>query len=302
MTARPGVDVVIATHDRPMLVRQAIDAVLDQTYAGEVRVVVVHDRTVLDLGLRRSMPGRSVDVIANHRRPGLAGARNSGIDHGELELVAFCDDDDVWLPGKLEQQVERLEASGAATCVSGILVEYADRTVPRVPGTEELSLTQLVRHRTMAAHPSTVLVRRDALLERIGLVDESIPGGYGEDFDWILRAAQSGPVTVVDQPLVRVRWGQSQFSQGWETIVAAIDHGIARNPVFRTDRRALGRLYGRRSFALAAMGSREVWPTLVRTLRLAPLEPRVWLATAVAMRLVSAERLMDLAHRRGHGI
>lgn len=41
------------------------------------------------------------------------------------------------------------------------------------------------------------------------------------------------------------------------------------------------RLYGRRSFALAAMGSRDVWPTLARTLRLAPLEPRVWLATAV---------------------
>jgi glycosyltransferase involved in cell wall biosynthesis len=39
----PRVDVVIATHNRPELLRVALDAVLGQTYAGEVRVTLVFD-------------------------------------------------------------------------------------------------------------------------------------------------------------------------------------------------------------------------------------------------------------------
>lgn len=302
MDELPGVDVVIATRGRPVLLQEAIEAIWAQTYAGEVRVIVVFDQSVPDPDLARADGSRSVTVLSNSRTPGLAGGRNSGIAAGQLPLVAFCDDDDVWLPTKLEREVEVLMSSGAATVVTGILVEYADTVVPRIPLPEEMQLAHLVRRRVMAAHPSTVLVRRDALTDRIGWVDERIPGSYGEDFDWIIRAAQDGPIAVVPEPLVRVRWGQSQFSQRWDVIVAAIDYGLAKHAVFHTDRHALGRLYGRRSFALAALGSHDVWKSLARTLRVAPLEPRLWLATLVAMRVVSAERMMDLAHRRGHGI
>lgn len=298
----PGVDVVIATRGRPEMLREAVEAIWRQSYAGEIRMTLVFDQCDPDHALDRGTPRRTVATIVNERTPGLAGARNSGIAAGSLPLVAFCDDDDVWLPDKLEREVQVLLASGASTAVTGIFVEYGESVAPRVPREEELQLAHLVRHRVMAAHPSTVLVRRDALTDRIGWVDESIPGSYGEDFDWIIRAAQDGPIAVVPAPLVRVRWGQSQFSQRWDVIVAAIDYGLAKHAVFHTDRHALGRLYGRRSFALAALGSHEVWSSLARTVRVAPLEPRLWLALGVATRLVSAERMMDLAHRRGHGI
>jgi glycosyltransferase involved in cell wall biosynthesis len=302
MAELPGVDVVIATRGRPDLLREALEAVWSQTYPGEVRVTVVFDQSAPDHGLARSAGNRSITVVGNSRTPGLAGGRNTGIAAGRLPLVAFCDDDDVWLPAKLEREVEALLSAGAETAVTGILVEYDDATVPRVPRPEEMQLAHLVRRRVMAAHPSTVLVRRAALTDRIGWIDEAIPGSYGEDFDWIIRAAQAGPIAVVPEPLVRVRWGQSQFSQQWDVIVAAIDYGLAKHPAFHADRHALGRLYGRRSFALAASGSRDVWQSIAHTLRVAPFEPRLWLAAIVALRITSAERVMDLAHRRGHGI
>lgn len=301
--AYPSIDVVVATHHRPHLLATALESILAQSYLGLITVIVVYDRAEPDLGLAREGGNRRVEVITNTRIGGLAGARNSGILHGTGELVAFCDDDDSWLADKLERQVAALNDSGALTSVTGVTIVYADTTADRVPTQEQMELRSLVRHRVMAAHPSTVLVRRAALLGPIGLVDEQIPGSYGEDFDWIIRAVQAGTVAVVQAPLVRVMWGQSLFSSKWPTIVEAIDYVLAKHPIFHEDRRALARLYGRRSFALAAMGRRvDALRGAAKTVALSPREGRAVLATAVALRVVSAERLMDLAHRRGHGI
>ncbi|KRB80002.1 hypothetical protein ASE01_00375 [Nocardioides sp. Root190] len=302
MTRLPTVDVVIATHDRPEMVREAIAAVLDQDYEGPVRCLVVHDRTTPDADLNLSAPGREVRVLGNDRSPGLAGARNTGILAGDSELVAFCDDDDVWLPGKLRRQVAELVRGGPPTCVTGIEVVYDGTSTPRVPAPADLELPTLVRRRVMEAHPSSVVVRRTDLLDVIGLVDEQIPGSYGEDFDWMLRAAAAGGFHLVAAPLVRVRWGGSQFSRKWRTIVEAIDYGLAKHPAFSADRHAHARLLGRRAFALAALRDREALPTLARTIRTRPLEPRSYLALAILLRLTTAERLLDIAHRRGHGI
>ena len=63
----------------------------------------------------------------------------------------------------------------------------------------------------MEAHPSTVMVRRDALLGPIGLVDEELPGSYGEDFDWIIRAPGRRPSLSCPTPLVQWWMGRSLF-------------------------------------------------------------------------------------------
>ena len=302
MTTAAAVDVVIATRNRPELLRRAIAGVVGQTVNCDITCHVVFDQCEPDESLASDYPGRRVRVLTNSHTPGLAGGRNTGVLAGSASMVAFCDDDDVWLPEKLEVQLAQMEAEQSDTSVTGIVVEYEDRSVVRVPTPEQLKLEHLVRHRVMAAHPSSVVVRRSAL-SRIGLVDEQIPGSYGEDFDWLLRAVQEGPISVVSQPLVRVRWGGSQFSRQWQTIVDAIDYSLKKHAVFHRDPRALGRLYGRRAFALAAMGKRaDARRAAVRTVRVAPREPRAYLAAAVAFRLVSAERLLHLAHRRGHGI
>jgi glycosyltransferase involved in cell wall biosynthesis len=301
--ALPRVDVVVATRNRPELLRLALDAVWNQTYAGEIVCHVVFDQSDPDQEVARTSATRTIRPMTNDRSPGLAGARNAGILAGSGELVAFCDDDDEWLPAKVEKQVQVLLDSEALTSVTGITVLYADHAVTRVPSADDMTLKQLVRNRVMEAHMSTVMVRRDALLGPIGLVDEQLPGSYGEDFDWIIRAAQAGTFAVLAEPLVKIRWGQSMFSQRWQTIVDSIDYSLAKHTVFHEDPQALGRLYGRRAFALAAQGmTRPALRQAYRTVRVNPRERRAYLAGAVALRVVSAERLMRIAHSRGHGI
>ncbi len=302
--ALPNVDVVIATHNRPELLDIALKAVLNQSYSGKITCYLVFDQSEPDLSLAQRSSAREVVVTTNdHRSPGLAGARNTGILAGHGDYVAFCDDDDEWLPEKVALQVQALLETGRPTSVTGIVVLYSEHESVRIPSQTSMTLSELVRNRVMEAHPSSVMVRRQVLMDEIGLVDEQIPGSYGEDFDWILRAAQAGDFAVVEKALVRVRWGQSLFSSRWKTIVEAIDYIIAKHPVFLSSRQGLGRLYGRQAFALAALGQRrEALRKAGAAWKHNPREKRAYLSAAVALRLVSASWAMNQAHKRGRGI
>lgn len=301
----PAVSVVVATRDRKELLRKTLAAIKQQDYAGVVETIVVHDQSVPDPALESADPQRPVRVISNTRTPGLAGARNTGILSAEHPIIAFCDDDDTWVPAKLRLQIEKLAADGADTGVSGCTICYADREIDRVPRASDLTLAELSRRRVTEAHPSTVIVRRAAVLGPIGLVDEKIPGSYGEDYDWILRAVEHGPVSVLEQPTVRVLWSQthSYYMGKWAVTIEAIDYLLAKHPVLSTDQQGLAWNYGRKAFGYAAMkqrGDAARWAG--RTIRLNWKERRAYLALAVASGVVSAERIQAWAHTKGKGI
>src|SRR5690606_16241883 len=106
----PVVSVVIPTHNRPALMRRAATPVLEQGADVPLEVIVVFDRSDPDRTLESAAPGRTVRVMANQRTPGLAGSRNTGILAARGRLVAFLDDDDEWLPGKLGRQLSAMAA------------------------------------------------------------------------------------------------------------------------------------------------------------------------------------------------
>jgi glycosyltransferase involved in cell wall biosynthesis len=294
----PKVSVVVATRDRPRLLARAIEAIRAQDYPGPVECVVVFDQTAPDPDLA------DVVVTTNGRTPGLAGARNTGALAATGELLAFCDDDDRWLPQKLSRQVERLLETGADVAVSGIHVEHGEHVITRVPRQEDLTLAELLRRRVMEAHPSTVVVRREAFFDRIGLVDEEIPGSYGEDYDWILRAAAAGPIAVVPEPLVTVLWGRtSHFNRDWRTIVDALRYLLDKHPGFADDPSGLARVHGQVAFAHAALGERrDARSWAASALKLSWRERRAYLALLVTARLLTADRVLRLAHATGRGI
>jgi len=296
----PSVGVVIPTRDRPEELRRALASILGQDYPGDVEVVVVFDGSEPD----RSLEQQDVRTIENTRTAGLAGARNTGILSLETDLVAFCDDDDEWLPGKLEAQVRALSASGADFVTTGVLVSYADRTVPRLAGTEVISRDQLIRSRMAMLHSSTFVIARDPLLQAIGLVDESIPGAQGEDWDLLIRAAAVQPIVHVDEPLVRVFWSASSyFGRRWDTKLASLRWMLDRYPDLARDRRAAARVYGQLAFAHAAQGDvRAAFSWSARAVLRSPVEPRAYIAAGVALRLVSSERVLASLHRRGRGV
>ncbi|GIH25376.1 hypothetical protein Aph01nite_36860 [Acrocarpospora phusangensis] len=298
----PSVGVVIPTRgDRPGPLRAALEGVLGQDYPRPAQVVVAVDGgDPIDVAEQiadavAATRGR-VRVLPNRLTPGLPGARNTGIAALGTDLIAFCDDDDVWLPGKLTAQVARLGAADFASCA--IEVEYGSRRVPRTAGRSEVTVADLVRSRMMMVHSSTFLFRRGALW-----VDESAPGGQNEDWDLALRAARRQPIVFVDEPLVRVRWGASQYVTRWADRIAGLEWMLARHPELAADPRGSARVYGQLAFHHAALGHRrEAGRWALRAFAARRGEPRAPIALAVAIGLVSAHAVLAALHTRGHGI
>ncbi len=301
----PKVSVVIATRDRPVLLRRAVQRVMDQTYAGEIECVIVFDQSEPH-EIEVTVPARrTLRVIRNtERSPGLAGARNSGVLASTGELVAFCDDDDEWLPEKLERQVAAMQANPAAeVATTGIWVVYERKTIPRAHSADRITLTDLLRSRVMEAHPSTVMVTR-AAFDRIGFVDEHIPGSYAEDYEWLLRAARATEILAVREPLVNVHWHQSSyFSDRWKMIVDALTYLLEKVPEFTSEPAGLARITGQIALAHAASGQpSEARRWARRTVRLNWKERRAYVALLISTRIVKVETVQRLAHATGRGL
>ncbi|MGH9298300.1 MAG: glycosyltransferase family 2 protein [Acidimicrobiales bacterium] len=297
--------VVVVTRDRPHELRECLRAIAAQSYAGPLEVIVVYDRSAVEESLAGSIEDLDVRVMANERTPGLAGGRNTGLLAAEGELVAFCDDDDVWLPGKLWRQAELLAEVPDVEAVScGIRIAHGDKRVERVPDLGLVGFRDLLASRMAELHPSTFCIRRAQLLEGIGLVDESLPGSYAEDYELLLRAAKRAPIAVVREVLVEVRWHpKSYFASQWPVISEALCQLLTSYPEFEQVRHGAARVSGQVAFAEAAQGKRASglrWAG--RTFRLNPLEPRGLLAAAVALGLVRPDTVVRKLNSRGRGI
>jgi len=302
-----GVSVVVPTRDRPELLVRAVRAILSQEHAGDIECLVVFDQSEPhELGLGVELPaGRTVRCLKNTRSPGLAGARNSGVLAATQPLVAFCDDDDEWLTGKLTAQMRLMQAHPETPVVAtGILVNFEGRDIARPAPDRALEQGDFLDDRIMEVNPCTALIRREVMLERIGLVDEQIPGGYGEDYEWLLRASAVGPIHCVREPLVRVNWHASSFfADRWRTIIDALVYLLDRYPGFEQHPSGLARVEGQIAFAYAGLGDGRAARAWARkAMRHRPTEKRAYVAVACSTPFLGNDTVMRLAHRAGRGI
>jgi glycosyltransferase involved in cell wall biosynthesis len=126
--------IVIPTLDRPKLLLRAIGSVLRQTYQ-EIEVIVVVDRPDPDTASAvRSVDDPRLRLYVNPHPFTAAAARNAGVDHARGEWIAFLDDDDEWLPNKLERQIAFAtgRASALVTCLNRIVTPTATCIWPQV--------------------------------------------------------------------------------------------------------------------------------------------------------------------------
>jgi len=109
--------VIIPTRNRAHLVGEAIDSALAQQ-PGKVEVIVVDDGSTDDtMNLLQQTYGARIRVLSLPQRRGAGAARNAGIRVASGELVAFLDDDDLWLPGKLAAEFSVFERFPLAEAV-----------------------------------------------------------------------------------------------------------------------------------------------------------------------------------------
>lgn len=207
------VSVVITTCGRkPDILRRAVDSVLCQTYS-DWELIVVDDspreyalrdavRQMVEEAGERSK-NRRVRYIAHEVNKGACAARNTGLAAAGGEFIAYLDDDDEWLPEKLEIQVGKALEAG-----SDVALIYCGSFV-RVEGSEEIFLKKRQYHRghifdslileNYIGSTSFPLMRTECLRE-IGGFDVSMQSA--QDADVWLRLAARYRIDYVETPLV----------------------------------------------------------------------------------------------------
>lgn len=302
----PAVAVVIPTRGRPVEVRQALQSAVDQTYEGDLEIVVVHDaedpdESLATLGNER----RPVRLATNSHSQGLAGGRNTGLDITRADYVASLDDDDMWHPTKIQVQMSSMLADPSLGVIgAGIrLLMTQDRSVDWPGADAVVTREALLRSRRKELHSSTLLVRR-SVFDAVGGYEERLPQGYGEDYEFLLRAVQVAPIGVVTEVLADIRkYNQSWFRDRAEVTVEALEYLLERHPELAESRPGHARVLGQIAFARATLGDRRgaaQWSG--KALKAWPIAPHAYVALAQAATGVDPSLALRSARKFGRGL
>ncbi len=212
----PKVSVIIPTYNRPEMVKNAVQSVLNQTYR-DLEVIVVDDGMDRRAGEGLKMIEDDRVVYIQHEKSlGGGAARNTGIIKSRGEYIALLDDDDEWMPTKLEKQMVLLEETGQNVAFSFTAIKElggSDNERNNVPSGvgdyHELALSRFNCFLTVV-----LVIRRDAF--------EGV-GGFDEDFkshqetDLMIRITSKYRGVGINEPLVAVNMGinHDQLGKNW---------------------------------------------------------------------------------------
>ena len=201
----PLVSVIIPTYNRAELVGEAVASVLAQTYHS-VELIVVDDGST-DATARVLAAQHPALRLVRQEHTGMPGqARNAGARLARGAYLAFLDSDDLWLPQKLELQVE-----AAATADGAVLQHTRERWLRA--GRPVSQRTQRHRRRgdlfadslrKCVIGPSTVLVQRTVFAAAGGFREDL---QVAEDYELWLRLTVRHRVGYLDRELVIKRAG-----------------------------------------------------------------------------------------------
>jgi GT2 family glycosyltransferase len=262
------VTVVIPTCNRCRLLQRTLSAVLAQT---DVRFEVI----VVDDGSSDETPEflLSLDdptvVVLRHEAPrGVSAARNAGLSIARGKWIAFTDDDDLWAPDKLREQLDaaRRVPDAGWVAVGEVVVDPALRIIAGRRPPRAAELRNVLLYNIVPAGGSGTMVRTE-LLRQIG--------GFSTDLmvlaDWDLwiRLFLAAPAAFVMRPLVAYLLHPTSMSHDTDRIEHELAVIISRYMDVRVDH--------------GATFLHTVWLQWVARMQLQAQEPAAAARTALEM-------------------
>ncbi|MEJ3403904.1 glycosyltransferase family 2 protein [Rathayibacter sp. YIM 133350] len=253
MSAVPTVSVVIPTVGREE-VAIAVQSALDQTHA-------VHEVLVMaDTADEFEVPADPrVRIIRVGPRAGGNVARQTGVEQATGELVALLDDDDAWLPGRIQTQLAAVAAAGPTDdgwfATSRVLMRRSEEVQFPYPAVAYESSESIARYLFLKRTPrsshgfiqaSTLLFPRSLAL-RVPF-DTSLR--FHQDISWLIDVQRTVPRVLVVQvwePLVVYNWVEGSVSKK----ISANDSIAWARGRLSDDKRALGEFILSQSFNFA---------------------------------------------------
>lgn len=222
------ISIIITTYKREVgILQRAIKSVLAQTYK-ELELIVVDDSPATYAhreAIRKYVTSISeipTLYIQHERNMGACIARNTGIDNSSGEYIAFLDDDDEWLPQKLEKQLQMFrEDVGLVYCGRLISNDETSQVYPSDVTFHNGYIFDSLIKANYIGSTSFPLIKRDVLC-KIGKFDPEMKSA--QDYDVWLRVAQKYRIEYVSEPLViyHVHSGE-QISKNAKNVICGLE-------------------------------------------------------------------------------
>ena len=201
----PRVSVVIPVYNSEDYVAEAIEGVLNQTYQDYEVIVVDDGSTDGSAAVVRSF-GDAVRYIFQPNA-GVSAATNRGVSLSNGEFIAFLDNDDIWLPEKLERQVAYLDTQpscGFVNCDMQYISETGDKLDRFLRGYNTRDPYVRLFQKGYVIMCSAVLIRR-GVFERTGGFNEAFVAAGLQDMEWMSRVVDCAEVGHLSETLVLYR-------------------------------------------------------------------------------------------------
>lgn len=199
-----NVSVIIPTFNRARYIKEAIHSVINQTYQ-HFEILVIDDGSTDET--QETVAGIESEKIRYFYKvhQGIGPSLNFGIEHCRGRLIARLDSDDMFLPEKLELQVQILDTNPEVKLVYTQAFNIAEdgKILGRYPENHKLPSEPLRTLRNYLFAPAqSIMFRRDCI-ETIGAFDSNYE--LAEDWEFFIRMAQAYELAYINQPLVKIR-------------------------------------------------------------------------------------------------
>lgn len=252
----PAISVIIASYNRPELLRQTVLSILNQTLP-PAEIVIVDDGSPIDVAPAVRDLGPTV-TFYSQPNAGICNVRNNAVRLSTSPWLALCDNDDLWRPDKLERQMLLLKADpgiefsftnfsiitdevwSSGTKFDTITDDFFG-PVTRTPNNDLVvhePLYNAILSRQLVFPSSVLLSRR--LYDHIGGSREEFGHNASEDLELILRCVRHAPVGVVAEPVVGIRKHPDNKSRDITRVIldqiAILQHALIHHELSRTSR------------------------------------------------------------------
>jgi len=198
------VSVIVPTHDRPLLLAEALASIRAIEGSDLSCEILIGDNG--SEGQTRAVADRFGARYFAVNRSGAAAARNAGLRAATGDYIAHLDDDDLWTPSHVRSHLALLEAHPELDAVVGQIVSTdTDRHALGEPWPVDIARTDGDLFMTFMNYFPQVggTIARASVRESVGEFDESLLGDA--DWDWHLRIAKRHRVGFVAVPSVLFR-------------------------------------------------------------------------------------------------
>ena len=204
---KPLVSVIVTTYNRSSMLKKTIYSILSQTYTNFELLVVDNYSSYDFYSFIRAFRDKRIEAFQNNNKGVIAVNRNFGIEKAKGRFIAFCDDDDVWLPEKLFVQVKSLLKGDYGICyTNSVFVNIHDKVVGYRKNKNKYYSPSFVNFFLSGGYicTSSVVISSDCI-NNIGVFDESEDLFSIEDFEYWARILHRYKGCYVDKSLVRYR-------------------------------------------------------------------------------------------------